>query len=148
VIPNSVTSIGRHTFEGCSGLSSVTIPSSVTSIGQYAFNTVTTATVYYTDEQPNFSSAFHENATITYIHEEGPEIEEREIPINATDLITNEEIENGDIMVNFDDEFEYGRFYKQSTFRRFPNPKTNPLKRTLIASTTRYKAKKVNDICV
>ena len=37
VIPNSITSISRDAFVGCSGLSSLTIPSSVTSIGMYAF---------------------------------------------------------------------------------------------------------------
>ena len=36
-IPNSVTSIGYSAFSGCSGLTSVTIPNSVTSIGSYAF---------------------------------------------------------------------------------------------------------------
>ena len=38
VIPNSVTSITRYAFQGCSGLTSVTIPNSVTSIGEYAFD--------------------------------------------------------------------------------------------------------------
>ncbi|MEE1005332.1 MAG: leucine-rich repeat domain-containing protein, partial [Bacteroidaceae bacterium] len=37
IIPNSVTSIGRCAFYGCSGLTSVTIPNSVTSIGNKAF---------------------------------------------------------------------------------------------------------------
>ena len=36
-IPSSVTSIGRSAFYECSSLTSVTIPSSVTSIGDYAF---------------------------------------------------------------------------------------------------------------
>ena len=37
-IPDSVTSIGWLAFDGCSGLTSVTIPDSVTSIGDWAFN--------------------------------------------------------------------------------------------------------------
>ena len=36
-IPNSVTSIGYYAFYGCTGLTSVTIPASVTSIGAAAF---------------------------------------------------------------------------------------------------------------
>ena len=37
VIPNSVMSIGRSAFGGCSGLTELTLPNSVTSIGGYAF---------------------------------------------------------------------------------------------------------------
>lgn len=37
VIPNSVETIGKHAFSGCSGLKNITIPDSVTSIAQYAF---------------------------------------------------------------------------------------------------------------
>ena len=36
-ITDSVTSIGEYAFRGCSGLKSVTIPDGVTSIGEYAF---------------------------------------------------------------------------------------------------------------
>ena len=36
-IPNSVTSIGEDAFYGCKSLTSVTIPNSVTSIGSHAF---------------------------------------------------------------------------------------------------------------
>jgi hypothetical protein len=47
IIPNSVASIGRGAFYGCSGLTSVTIPNSVTSIGDDAFSycSVTSVTI-------------------------------------------------------------------------------------------------------
>ena len=36
-IPSSVTSVGDHCFDGCRGLTSITIPSSVTSLGDHCF---------------------------------------------------------------------------------------------------------------
>ena len=52
IIPTdgSVTSIGNYAFEGCTGLTSITIPDSVTSIGSWAFygcNKI--QTIYITD---------------------------------------------------------------------------------------------------
>ena len=37
IIPNTVTSIGKYAFSGCTGLSSITIPDNVTSIGEMTF---------------------------------------------------------------------------------------------------------------
>ncbi len=37
-IPNGVTAIGAHAFDGCAGIESMTIPDSVTQIGEGAFN--------------------------------------------------------------------------------------------------------------
>ncbi len=37
VIPNTITSIGKYSFYGCTGINSVTLHNSVESIGEYAF---------------------------------------------------------------------------------------------------------------
>ena len=50
-IPNSVTSIGKRAFRGCSGFTSVTIPDSVTSIGGSAFRDCSgLETIFYNAE--------------------------------------------------------------------------------------------------
>ena len=43
-IPDYVTTIGNHAFEGCTGLASIEIPSSVTTINAYAFYKCTSLT--------------------------------------------------------------------------------------------------------
>ena len=57
-IPSSVTSIGESAFFGCSGLTSFTIPSSVTSIGWGAFCGCSglTSIYVYTEKLPNMGS--------------------------------------------------------------------------------------------
>ena len=47
VIPNTVTRIGNSAFQGCSGLTSITIPISVTSIGNWAFSECSGLTEIY-----------------------------------------------------------------------------------------------------
>ena len=46
-IPNTVSSIGRHSFEGCTGLTSLAIPNSVTEIAGSAFRGCTGLTSLY-----------------------------------------------------------------------------------------------------
>mgnify|MGYP001527116744 CR=1 FL=1 len=53
-IPSSVISLGESCFYGCRGLISITIPSSVTSLGDYCFsNCKNLETVYFKGKRPS-----------------------------------------------------------------------------------------------
>ena len=64
VIPNSVTNIGYHAFDGCNSLTSVTIPDSVTSIGYSAFSGCSSLTsVTIPDSVTSIGSSSFEDCT-------------------------------------------------------------------------------------
>ena len=97
VIPDGVTEIGRHAFDRCTSLTSVTIPASVTSIGDYAFYNCTSlesveipASVTYggTEEQwasmKKGSSIFY-NTKVTEITDKGG----NPFTVNTSGTITN-----------------------------------------------------------
>ena len=91
VIPNSVTSISRYAFDGCSGLTSITIPSSVTSIGDDAFSGCSGLTaVNITDLASwcNISFGYHGNP-LYYAHHlylNGEEVKDLVIPNSVTSI--------------------------------------------------------------
>jgi hypothetical protein len=69
-IPNSVTSIGEWAFDGCRGLTSITIPNSVTSIGEWAFVECTGLTsVTFDNSTPTLGDkVFYYSSNLTDIY--------------------------------------------------------------------------------
>lgn len=66
------------------------------------------------------------------------------IPKGSANTITLDDIQEGDEMVNFHGEHEYGRFYKKSSFNRIPVTYPSQFKKnpTTRANITRKNAKK------
>jgi len=65
-----------------------------------------------------------------------------EKPITTKDPVntyTHNNIKNGNNMMNFNDEFKYGRYYTKASFNTFP--KVNPYTRKKIRKAYTYKAK-------
>ena len=56
-----------------------------------------------------------------------------------SNVYTHNNIKNGNNMVNFNDEFKYGRYYTKASFNTFP--KVNPYSRKKIRKAYTYKAK-------
>lgn len=81
-IPSTVTSIGSHAFDYCSGLTSIAIPSNVTSIGSYAFAScsgLTSVTIPLSVTSiGNYAFAYcHHLGTVTVAWNEPLSIEEK-----------------------------------------------------------------------
>ena len=92
-IPNSVTSIGSSAFSGCSGLTSVTIPNSVTSIGVYAFASCSGLTsVHISDLEAWCSKINFANSSSNpldyagHLYLNGEEIKDLVIPNSVTSI--------------------------------------------------------------
>jgi hypothetical protein len=65
----------------------------------------------------------------------------RNIPADSTNAVMMNTIEDGNSMVNFQGEFNRGRYYKKSTYNQLPDPKKNPFTRERITSKTNYRAR-------
>jgi len=78
-------------------------------------------------------SSYTGPTSVSYVNEINniPHIGSKPIPINSYDIITYEDIQDGDILINFnrDDnktEYDYGAYYKESSLRFILDSKKNP----------------------
>lgn len=62
----------------------------------------------------------------------------------SVNMIMYEPIEENNDMINFNNEYNLGRYYKKSTFNLLPEPKRNPYTGKKITRARTYKAKMVN----
>jgi len=73
-----------------------------------------------------------------------PVLQNENSPNNIpTNRITYDPIEENNMMVNFNNEYKYGRYYKKSSYNLLPEPKKNPFTGKKITKTRTYKAKLV-----
>ena len=89
VIPNSVTSIGKYAFSGCTDLTSVTIPNSVTSIGEDAFLGCSGLTSVHITDLAAWCKIKFDTNPLYYAHHlymNGQEIKDLVIPNSVTDI--------------------------------------------------------------
>ena len=63
----------------------------------------------------------------------------RFLPVNAENTITSDAIKDGNLMVNFQDEFGHGRLYKLSTYFSMQQKK-NPYTQAPITALRQYTA--------
>lgn len=73
--------------------------------------------------------------------------EPKQMPLNAYDVLQmgyddDSAIKDGEFMVDFHDEFTYGRYYRKTTFDKiFPRKRNNPYTNAVISEYTVYQAK-------
>jgi hypothetical protein len=65
----------------------------------------------------------------------------RTVPAGSRNAVMLNAIQDGNSMVNFQNEYSRGRYYKKSTYNQLPEPKQNPFSRERIVAKTQYKAR-------
>jgi hypothetical protein len=65
----------------------------------------------------------------------------RTVPDGARNAVMLNAIQDGNSMVNFQNEYSRGRYYKKSTYDQLPEPKQNPFSREPITAKAQYKAR-------